>query len=59
MGKVLSGKDGARLCSNHQGMHYSENIRDLGKDGTTLSCCAGVIRACAWTRRAFGCLFVG
>lgn len=32
MGRVLSEKDGARLCSNHQGLHFPQNIRDLGKN---------------------------
>jgi len=35
LGKVLSEKDGARLCSNHQGLHFAQNVRDIGANAST------------------------
>ena len=31
MGETIPDTQGGRLCSNHQGLHYAENIEDIGK----------------------------
>ena len=32
MGDTIPDSDGGRLCSNHQGLHYFQNIVDHGEE---------------------------